>query len=658
MTELFLLKCSFYVFALSAFSGYIFGKRFKNLTIVLSSILTIIASTLSLISSTLLLTNQHLYILSYQIGFPIGKIELIIDPLSAFFVFLISLLVIPVSIYSIGYLKSEYLEKNINLLCTLYPLFILSMLLVVLSGNGFQFLMLWELMTLISFAFVIFDIKSSESRNAGFIYLLMTHIGSAFLFLTFLIFAKYSGSFSFTSFVGASSLMPASLKAILFLFVLFGFGTKAGIVPLHIWLPQAHPAAPSHISALMSGVMIKTGIYGILRFVFNFLTPFPFQWGMFVVFLGVTTAALGIIFASSEVDIKKILAYSSIENIGVILLSLGASIIFYSFDQKVLAAVSLVPSLFHTLNHSLFKGLLFTCAGSITSATHTRNIEKLGGLIKLMPVSAFLFLIGSLAICAFPLFNGFISEWLTFQTLLTLFQIKSASIKLLAPISASILGFTGAICAAVFVKTFSGIFLGIPRTHQAQHIKEVSPFMLLGSGLLALMCFLIGVIPFLLFPLLKTVASFVIGFDSPSAVNIQDLLNANSNFILLGKNSFAAIYPLVILMILFISFSFIYIFSKVYGSKLPIRKEETWSCGITPKAEFEHTPTGFSQPLGVIFSELHTPENFYHDYIYLPIINGLINLSHKIRPLQSGILQIYLLYIFLALILCLIWIKL
>jgi len=532
------------------------------------------------------------------------------------------------------------------------------MLLVVLSGNGFQFLILWESMTLISFAFVIFDIKNTESRNAGFVYLLMTHIGSAFLLLTFLIFAKYTGSFSFTSFVGSSSSMPASLKTILFIFVLFAFGTKAGIVPLHIWLPQAHPAAPSHISALMSGVMIKTGIYGILRFVFDFLSPFPSWWGIFIVFIGITTAVLGIIFASSEIDIKRILAYSSIENIGVILLSIGASMIFYSFDQKVLATVSLVAPLFHSLNHSLFKGLLFTCAGSVVSAAHTRNIEKLGGLIKLMPVSAFMFLAGSLAICAFPLFNGFISEWLTFQTILTLFQLKSGFIKLLAPISASILGFTSAICAAVFVKTFSGIFLGMPRTHQVQHAKEVSPSMNLGSGLLALMCFLIGIIPFLLFPLLKTVASSVIGLDSSLNINLQNLLNVSSSFILLGKNNFASIFPLIILSVLLFGFFFIYVFSKIYGSKLPVRKEETWSCGVTPKAEFEHTPTGFSQPLGVIFSELHTPESFYHNYIYLPIVNGLINLSHRIKPLQSGILQIYLLYIFLALIFCLVWIKL
>lgn len=656
--EALLLKYSFLIFTLGAIFAALICIRSKTFSVIASSIFTIIASSLSLVSSISSIAYQHHFTLTYNLGFLLNKIELVADPLSAFFIILISLLAIPISIYSIGYIKAEYLEKNISLLCSLYPLFILSMLLVVLSGNGFQFLIFWELMTLISFAFVIFDIKSNESKNAGFIYLLMTHIGSAFLLLAFLICAKYTESFSFASFIGVTNLMTPSLKVILFLFILLGFGTKAGIVPLHIWLPKAHPAAPSHISALMSGVMIKTGIYGILRFVFDFLSPFPSWWGMFIVFIGITTTVLGTIFASSEIDLKRILAYSSIENIGIILLSIGTSMIFYSFDQKVLAAASLVAALFHSFNHSLFKGLLFTCAGSIISATHTGNIEKLGGLIKLMPKTSFLFLIGSLAICAFPLFNGFISEWLTFQTLLSLFQLKSDAIKLITPISASILGFSSAICAAVFIKTFSGIFLGMPRTHQVNHAKEVSTSMNFGSGLLALLCFITGIIPFLVFPLFKTVASSIVKMESSLNINLQNLLNTNNDFIMFGKNDFASITPLSIFVIILISFFFIYIFSKVYGSKLPIRKEETWSCGVAPKAEFEHTPTGFSQPLGVIFSGLHTPESFYHNYIYLPAVNGLINLSHKIRPLQSGVLQIYLLYIFLALIFCLAWIKL
>lgn len=562
---------------------------------------------------------------------------------------LISILVIPVSIYSIGYLKKEYLEKNIGVLGALYQLFILSMLLVICSSNGFQFLILWELMTLLSFAFVISDFKNIDSQKAGFVYLLMTHIGSAFLLFTFLIFAKYSGSFSFTSFYGVSNAMPDWLKLVLFLFILVGFGTKAGIIPLHIWLPEAHPAAPSHISALMSGVMIKTGIYGILRFVFTFLTPFPYWWGILLAGIAIITAILGIIFASTESNIKRILAYSSIENIGVILLPIGASMIFFSFEQKELAALSLIPALFHTLNHSLFKGLLFTSAGAVISSTHIKNIEKLGGLIKVIPKTAFLFLIGALSISAFPPFNGFVSKYLTFQSLLLLFQVRFEAIKLLAPVTASLLGFVSAISAATFVKTFSGIFLGMPRTHQLTHSQETTPSMILSMSLLASSCLIIGVFPNIVFPLIKVIASSIIGLEATSIATFNDLLDFNN---------FAGLSPAVVFVLLLGAFCLVYIVVNNLGSKLSTRRDETWSCGVKPKPEFGHTPKGFVQPLRVIFSELHTPESFYHDYIYLPIVNGLINLSHKIKPIQSGVLQIYLFYIFLTLVFCLVWLRL
>lgn len=570
----------------------------------------------------------------------------------------ISILVIPVSIYSIGYLKKEYLEKNVGVLGTLYQLFILSMLLVVCSGNGFQFLILWELMTLISFAFVIFDVKNVDSQKAGFVYLLMTHIGSAFLLFTFLIFAKYSGSFSFTSFHGISTTMPDWLKLTLFSFILIGFGTKAGIIPLHIWLPEAHPAAPNHISALMSGVMIKTGIYGILRFVFDFLSPFPSWWGILLLSIAINTTILGIIFASTQGDIKRILAYHSIENIGIILLSIGASMIFFSYGQKELAALSLIPGLFHTLNHSLFKGLLFICAGAVISATHTRSIGKLGGLIKQMPKTAFMFLIGSLAICALPPFNGFISKWLTFQSVLLLFQIKLEILKLIAPIYASLLGFVGAICIATFVKTFSGIFLGMPRTHSTTYAHEASFSMICAMSFLALACLVLGVVPNVIFPLLKVTTFSIIGLDTTSITTFNSLLYSNIFSINVGSNNFALLSPALVFVLLLGIFCLAYIAIKNLGSKFSIRKDETWSCGVKPKPEFGHTPKGFVQPLRVIFSELHTPESFYHDYIYLPIVNGLINLSHKVKWVQSGVLQIYLFYIFLTLILCLVWLRL
>ncbi len=648
MAEKTLLEYSFLIFVIGAIISLLFGFKFKKASIYASAMFSILASSLSLYASAHSLINRANFNFSYNLGFPIGNFEILIDPLSSFFILLISLLSIPVSIYSIGYLKGEYLEKNIGLITFLYQLFILSMILVVSSSNGFQFLILWESMTLISFGFVIFEYKNKENQDAGFIYLLMTHIGAIFLLFTFLILAKFTGSFSFSSYFGIGNSIPLWLKNLLFIFIIIGFGTKAGIIPLHIWLPKAHPAAPSHISALMSGVMIKTGIYGIIRFTYDILYPFPHWWGLALGFIAIGTATLGIIFAISESDIKSNLAYSSIENIGVILLSLAASILFTSYNYIDFAALSLVASLLHTLNHSLFKGLLFLSSGAVISKTHTKNMEKLGGLIKLMPLTGFFFLIGALSISAFPPFNGFISEWLTFQSLLSLFQLKSDTIKLMAPIAAALLGFTGAVCAANFVKVFSGVFLGMPKSHQVSHIKEAPLSMTLGMGLLATACLSIGIFPGYVCNLLKNVTVYIFGYNIHSLVSLSKTGNSN-----LASNIPIVLFILLILLIFVILASI-----KIFGSKMPIRSDETWSCGISPKPEYGHTPKAYTQPLNVIFAELHVPESFYHKFIFLPIVNLLITLSHKIKPIQSGNIQLYLFYIFLALIISLIGVRL
>ncbi len=653
MNEAILLQFSFLLFIFGAISALTLNFFSKKLSIVCSSVIGIIGSSLSLISSILILLHKSKLVFSLYFIKPIGPLELIVDPLAAFFILLISMLSIPVLIYSIGYLQAEYMEKNVGVLGVLYHLFILSMILVVCAANAFLFLFLWELMTLISFVFVISDTKSIESQKAGFIYLLMTHIGLAFLLFAFLIFAKYSGSFSFSSFQSVSHGLPNNLKSILFIFMLIGFGTKAGLIPLHIWLPEAHPAAPSHISALMSGVMIKTAVYGLLRFVFDFLSPFPYWWGLTLAVFAIITAMLGIIYASLENDLKRMLAFSSIENMGIILLPLGIGMIFFAFDQKELASLCIIASLFHSLNHSLFKSLLFMCAGSVISVTHTRNMEKLGGLIKLMPQTSMFFLVGALAISAFPPFNGFLSEWLIYQILFSSFQIHSQAVKIFAPVCGALLGFTGAICAATFVKAFSSIFSAMPRSHQPVHAHEVSLSMRLGMGIPAVFCLFVGIAPFAIMPLLQSASEAVIHTNIKS-----NSFFANNLLINLGANHFAALSPGLIFALLVFFFTMFYFLCKMVGNKMPIRKDETWSCGVTPKAEFEHTPTGYSQPFGVIFRELYTPESFYYKYIYLPVVNGLINISHRVKPIQSGNLQLYLAYIFITLILCLVWLRL
>ncbi|MBI3591091.1 MAG: hydrogenase 4 subunit B [Candidatus Melainabacteria bacterium] len=652
MNETQLLQFSFLFFILATISSFLLNNFSKKLSIFSSTIFGIIASALCLLSSALILIHRSKFIFNIPFGLPFGRLELLIDPLAAFFLMLISMLSIPVLIYSVGYLQAEYIEKNVGVLCALYHLFVLSMLLVVCAANGFLFLFLWESMTLISFALVIFDTNKAESKNAGFIYLLMTHIGSAFILFIFLILAKYTGSFSFASFHNIGHQLPGALKLILFIFVLIGFGTKAGLIPLHIWLPEAHPAAPSHISALMSGVMIKTAVYGILRFVFDFLSPFPYWWGLILAGISILTAILGMIYASGEVDIKRMLAFSSIENMGIILLPIGIGMVFFSLGQKELAGISIIAGLLHTINHSLFKGLLFMCAGSVISVTHTRNMEKMGGLIKLMPQTSFFFLIGALAISAFPPFNGFISEWLIFQTLLSSFHIHSQAMKIFSPICAALLGFTGAICAATFVKAFSGIFLAMPRSHTALHAHNVSYSMRLGMRILAFLCLCLGVIPFFGLTLLENVSESIV-----SAKIKSNLFNVNKLFVNFGPDGFAYLSPALVFLLMTLLLLLVYFFFK-FNTSMSFRKEETWSCGVTPKPEYEYTPSGYSQPLKIVFSEMHTPESFYHKYIYLPLVNGLIGFSHKVRPMQSGILQVYLFYIFITLILCLVWLRL
>src|SRR3972149_9787737 len=365
-----------------------------------------------------------------------------VDRLSAFFILVISIATLAVSIYSTGYVKEYFGKKNIGYLGFLYNIFILSMIMVVSANNAVMFLIVWEMMSLISYFLVVYEHEKPEVRKAGFIYIVMTHIGTGFILLSFLILAGASGSFNFETF--NSAVIPPLLKDIAFLFALIGFGAKAGIVPLHIWLPYAHPAAPSNVSALMSGVMIKTAIYMLIRVFFDFLGAGVMWWGFIVLSVGVISALTGIMYAVVEPDIKRMLAFSSIENVGIILIGLGASMIFLAAVSPTLSAIAAIAALYHLLNHSVFKGLLFMGAGSILYSTHTKNIEELGGIIKKMPLSSILFFIGILSISALPPFSGFVSEWLTFQSLLLSFSMDDTFIRIALSISAAALALTGA----------------------------------------------------------------------------------------------------------------------------------------------------------------------------------------------------------------------
>lgn len=650
INNILLFKFSLILFIIGALISLISGFYSKKASIYFSGILSTISALLALVSAINVLLYQNNFTITVPINVPLLTPIIGVDPFSAFFILLISLLAIPVSIYSIGYMESESSNMPVGIIGFLYNLFLLSMVLLVAAQDSLLFLIFWESMTLISYGLIVSNYSSDESREAGFIYLLMTHIGSAFLLALFVIMANYSGSFTFESFHGIYRAMPNNINLLLFIFALIGFGTKAGLIPLHIWLPEAHPAAPSHVSALMSGVMIKTAVYGILRVTFDFLSPTSYLWGVGLLIIAIITALVGIIYASQENDIKRLLAYSSIENIGIIFIPISTGIIFYSLNLHELAGISIVISLFHTLNHSIFKGLLFMGAGSVISVTHTRNLTKLGGLIKKMPKTSFFFLIGVLSVCAFPPFNGFASEWLIFQNLISLFNTSPNIVKVVGIISASLLGLTSAVCAATFLKAYSGIFLALPRTHQANHGHEVSGLMTFSLFLCSLLCFLIGVLPLFVISLICTSVSTLI-----TSSNINPTMFSNGKTLCVS-NEIVGYYSPILLLVLLIIFSlFASIIPKLIGSKTTKRSDETWSCGITPKAEFEHTPSGFAQPIEVIFSGLHVPATFYYKWIYLPVYNVLHNISHKVKLIQTGVVQVYLTYIFITLVLCILW---
>lgn len=589
------------------------------------------------------------------------------DAISGFFIFVISILTFSVSIYSIGYTKSL---ANKGVMGFLFSIFILSMYAVVLSGNIITFLISWETMSVVSYFLVTFD-REEKSARAGLIYAVMTHVGTAFIIALFLILYKYTGYTDFSDIKTAVKDLPDAIKTIVFVFAVIGFGTKAGIIPLHTWLPEAHPAAPSNISALMSGVMIKTGIYGILRIAVDVLGIGPEWWGIAILVIGAVSSVLGVLYALMEHDIKRLLAYCSVENIGIILLGIGASMVLASNGLYKLSAIAMTAGLYHTLNHAIFKGLLFLGAGSVVHSTHTKNMEDMGGLIKLMPYTAIFFLIGSISICALPFFNGFVSEWLTYQSLLFGFKSASVTAKVIAPMGGAALAFTGALAVACFVKAFGIPFLGLPRSHHATGAKESSPSMIAGMAILALLCLVFGIFP-----------GSTIKLFSPAVLSLTgaEYMSSTGKNILYISEISSGLSPLAILVAMLAIFFAAVVLIRVVGGKRRITYGNSWDCGIpslTPRMQY--TATAFTKPIRIIFKKIYRPRRdvkisytlkpllvksikysseitpFFDRYFYKPVANFIHSIAGKVKYLQSGDLHLYLGYILATLILLLVF---
>ena len=650
------------LFLAGAIASLIFIQRAKGFAYILTSIGAICFA----IFGVLLLSSPPVNILSISTT-PILEFVFRGDSISGFFILVISVIAFSVSIYSVGYTKGM---ANKGILGFLFGIFIMSMYAVVLSGNVITFLISWETMSIVSYFLVVFDTQEKSAR-AGFIYALMTHIGMAFIIALFLILYKYTGHMDFAGIKAAAGNLPDAVKTMIFIFAIIGFGTKAGIVPLHTWLPEAHPAAPSNISSLMSGVMIKVGIYGILRIVVDILGVGPEWWGTAIIIIGAVTSVLGILYATVERDIKRLLAYCSVENIGIILLGIGASMVLASNGLYKLSAIAMTAGLYHTLNHAVYKGLLFMGTGSVVHSTHTKNMEKLGGLIKLMPYTAFFFLIGSVSICALPFFNGFVSEWLTYQSLLSNFQAMSATAKVAAPLGGAALAFSGALAVACFVKAFGIPFLGLPRSHHATGAKESPPSMIAGMAILALLCLVLGIFPGHTIKLFSPAVSSLTGIEYmfPSGKGIIHI-----------SNTAADLSPMAILVAMIAIFIAVVVLIRIIGGKSKISYRDSWDCGIpslTPRMQY--TATAYTNPFRRIFERIYLPIMDIHvvyvlkplivksinyrseivpsfdKYLYKPITDFIHSIAGKVKLLQSGSLHLYLGYILITLLLLLLF---
>jgi hydrogenase-4 component B len=670
MTENYLLYGLIVFYLIGAVSSVLLNKKDRICSIV-SFMSAAVASLFGFLFSLSVLfgSNSTLQLA----GSPVMNFSLVVDKLSAFFILVISITSFAVSIYSTGYVKEYFGKKNIGYLGFLYNIFILSMILVVSANNVVMFLIVWELMSIISYFLVVFEHEKAENRKAGFIYIVMTHIGTGFIILSLLILASGSGSFNFETFRGSAALLSPYLKDMAFLFAIIGFGTKAGIVPLHIWLPYAHPSAPSNVSALMSGVMIKTAIYMLIRVIFDFLGADTMWWGLLLLFIASVSALLGVMYALMEHDMKRLLAYHSVENIGIILIGVAVAMIFMSSGQKELAAFGLIAGLYHTVNHAVFKSLLFMGAGSLIYSTHTKNIEEYGGLVKKMPWTAFFFLIGAISISALPPFNGFVSEWLTLQAQLLGINLSDNIVKIAVLFSGAGLALTGALAAACFVKAFGISFLALPRSAHAEHAKEVPVSMLAGMAILSLMCIILGIFPSFFVNLIDSVSSSLVGTGISGKMSFGISITSFSAFPAGISTIWMALLVFVLLPLPIIAYLLLDRKSSV--------KYETWGCGQPlSTGRNEYTATAFSKPVRIWLGNIFRPhreirttysdspyfkemvffgseiEPVFEKYLYEPVTWVVLTISRLMRVMQTGYIQTYLLYILVTLVIALLYV--
>ena len=586
------------------------------------------------------------------------------DALSAFFIVVVGFGAAAASLFAIGYGRHEQAPLRV---LPFYPAFLAGMHLVVLADDAFSFLAAWEFMSLSSWALVLAHHRVPDNVRAGYIYLVMASFGTLALLLAFGLLAGPHGGYAFSD-IRAAHPSPV-LAAWILVLALIGAGSKAGIVPLHVWLPLAHPAAPSHVSALMSGVMTKVAVYGFVRIVLDLLGEPAWWWSMLVLTLAGITCVMGVLYALMQHDLKRLLAYHTVENIGIIFIGLGLGLAFKAYNMGWAAALALTAALFHAFNHSVFKSLLFFGSGAVLTATGERDMEQLGGLIHRMPQTAFAFLVGCAAISALPPLNGFASEWLTFQAILISPQLPSWGLRFLVPAVGALLALSAALAAACFVKAFGVTFLGRARSTAASAARETDQFSLATMLACAALCLLAGILPGLFIDALAPVVEALAGARMPAQVGVEWLS------IVPIAESRSSYNGLLVFLFMVISGSLAAsAIHRLASDKL--RRAPAWDCGYPDASPAtQYTATSFAQPIRRVFgsvvfrareqvdmvlpgdarparltSILHDP---VWETLYLPVAAGITAAAERLNHLQFLTIRQFLSLVFAALVLLL-----
>jgi len=681
-------------------------------------ILAITASLASLVvllmSGDVLLSGRPFEVRLWNLlGF--GPMMLKMDRLSALFVFVTGLVFLPVSIYSAGYMKRYLGRYNLRSFGLFYHLLFASIVVLLMAADILSFLLTWEIMSILSYLLVNYEHEKEENTWSGYLMLAMGEAGTIAAALAMLILFVFAGRLDFVSMKSAAAGLGDAGRWAVFLLSFFGFGVKAGLVPTNAWLPRAHPAAPGNISAILSGVILNLGIYGIVRINVDILPATQSGPGLVVLVIGTVSALVGILYATTENEIKKMLAHSSIENMGIITAGLGAGLVFIASGYPVLAGIAFTAALYHMVNHSLYKALLFLGAGAVDSSVGERNMDRLGGLIKVMPWTGFFFLIGSLSIAALPPFNGFVSEWLTLQTMLRSAELPSTAVKIVFALCGAALALTAALAVTCFVKAFAMSFLGHARSSKVVKAVEVKRSMTLPMGMLAVCCLLFGILPTYIIPVMdQTIAPMTnkqmvddlvppffaldsggsAKFSPAFVAEFHDLGAQTGKGILPGRgwvvlHQGAERNPVVFAMST--SYTVVVLTLLLVGSMLLIRaltKARTvmvrpaWDGGLRRLIpEMTYTATGFSNPVRVIFAAVFRPMTFDEkketiaehfrtairngrkevhvmDRIVLqPLIKSLQAIATLLGRIHSGSVNVYAAYVFISLIIVLIFMR-